>query len=120
MTRSFIPAVLALLLFMAAASPAPVAEPDLSKIEELELYGLPEGASLDDFAKAKRSGVPQLSSLKKRGLDQNALKQKLPGCSEDMDPSYATQPSKYQDGQGEQFISGMCDNGKYVGGWHCW
>ncbi|KAA8572489.1 hypothetical protein EYC84_003109 [Monilinia fructicola] len=109
------PHLLALLAITTAitsisAAPAPAHQ---SSPKDLLLSGLPKGI---DPAKL----IPERPGLQKRGRDQNYFRSALPGCSDDDDPSYAIGNSAYQDGKGMLSDSGMCDNKKYTGGWHCW
>jgi hypothetical protein len=81
-------------------------------------YGLPEGTDLTTLA--GRSISERSANLQRRGRDQNSLFSALPACNDEDDPSYANGLSKYTDGSGVEVKSGLCDNGKYAFGWHCW
>ncbi|KAF2755316.1 hypothetical protein EJ05DRAFT_478335 [Pseudovirgaria hyperparasitica] len=84
------------------------------KEEDLINLGLPEGMSVEDYLNAKRE-------ISKR-FDQNAFKDAIPGCRSEDDPSYATGPSKFKDGEGVA-VGSHCDNGLYtpaVNRFHCW
>ncbi|KAB8300222.1 hypothetical protein EYC80_000439 [Monilinia laxa] len=105
-------ALLAITTAITSAAPAPQ-----SGLDDLLLYGLPQGI---DPATLVRRSIPEHSGLQKRGRNQNYFRSALPGCGDDDDPSYAIGRSAYQDGEGVFSGSGMCDNKKYIGGWHCW
>ncbi|PVH99561.1 hypothetical protein DM02DRAFT_729135 [Periconia macrospinosa] len=116
MARYFVLALLATTHFLVSAAPAPVPNPD--SIDDLLKYGLPKGT---DLAKLGGRSISERSAeLQRRGRNQNSLFGALPGCGDEDDPSYASGPSKYKDGEGTEVKSGLCDNGKYIGGWHCW
>ncbi|RAL67524.1 hypothetical protein DID88_008279 [Monilinia fructigena] len=114
MISSYFPALLA--ITTAITSVALAAAPQ-SGLGDLLLYGLLQG--IDPATLLGRS-IPKDPELQKRGRDQNYFRSALPGCSDDNDPSYVIGKSAYQDGEGVLSDSGMCDNKKYTGGWHCW
>ncbi|KAF2740579.1 hypothetical protein EJ04DRAFT_481706 [Polyplosphaeria fusca] len=102
----------AAVLVSAVPTSAPASNLSPRDIDDLLLYGLPEG--VDPATLAKRS------VLQRRGHDQSFFHGALPGCGDDDDPSYADGKSAYTDGDGTLVQSGLCDNKKYTGGWHCW
>lgn len=118
MARHLILALLAAAPLLVSTAPAPAPAPNPDSIDDLLKYGLPEGTDL--AALAGRSLSERSAKLERRGRNQNSLFNALPGCGDDDDPSYAIGPSKYTDGEGTEVKSGLCDNGKYIGGWHCW
>ncbi|KAH7380130.1 hypothetical protein BKA66DRAFT_442448 [Pyrenochaeta sp. MPI-SDFR-AT-0127] len=101
-------------LLLVSAAPSPSPDPSLSvrDVNDVLLYGIPEG--VDPTTLAKRS------NLQRRGRTQDYFHSAAPSCSSDDDPSYAVGKSAYIDGEGTLVKSGECDNKIYVGGWHCW
>jgi len=108
-------ALVASTCLLVAAAPAPEAPRapktaiDARSVEDLVLYGLPEGKDPKTFVKRSELG---------RRADQNSFHDGIPGCGDD--PSYAQGKSRYNDGDGTLIDSGACDNKIYTGGWHCW
>jgi hypothetical protein len=115
MARHILLTLLAATPFLVSAVPAPGANP--GSLDDLLTYGLPEGTDLSSLV---GRSIEAAHLERRKGKDQNAHFSSLPGCGEDDDPSYAQGPSRYKDGEGTLVQSGLCDNKKYIGGWHCW